>query len=594
MKKSLIVWMALCAGVSCADPYTGLWVGTVSLRAVNEVSIPLDENNVPVAPDPTRPTATGDRADLTLLLHVNDAGQVSLLKDVAIVNRNPSGSLSATAAEIAAAGSDEGSLSLVTDPTLYAEYPLQKATRLASVVYDFGDPKATRVLETFVNNMVNLARVKTEIASDAEIATTAGRNLLVEEAVTEVEGWQADVVAAENVEASYALFLDSVRANIPAIAASPALTTGAARDALHDATILYNSAAFQDTRAMELVIAVQAAGTTQGLTNAWNAAAALADVENKVLRLLSGKVAGDALVEAAAYASTNAATITVNDLLALPGVQTFLAATLATKVASYAIDSRGTDAFDDALARIVTAARAGHTAGTTTSLIRQEALAAGRAALAAGAAKWPATRNAPTPGYTAFVTSSAFAEVSVVAIRAALTAALSERVANPLSWEGSITSVARAGAVNALQSVYSAAARAMLNELAMQGVFALGSGDPRYTATLAPAEVLGAPGLTGQILLPASHPTNPFRHRRHPDHTTGVDITRNIRLDFDAPPSAGGIPSVTRGVSTVSGVYREEVFGLHKPLGPAKDIGLRTEGRFQLNRVSAIGTLNGK
>ena len=345
---------------------------------------------------------------------------------------------------------------------------------------------------------------------------------------------------------------------------------------------------------MELVIAVQAAGTTQGLTNAWNAAAALADVENKVLRLLSGKVAGDALVEAAAYASTNAATITVNDLLALPGVQTFLAATLATKVASYAIDSRGTDAFDDAIARIVTAARAGHTAGTATSLIRQEALAAGRAALAAGAAKWPATRNAPTPGYTAFVTSSAFAEVSVVAIRAALTAALSERVANPLSWEGSITSVARAGAVNALQSVYSAAARAMLNELAMQGVFALGSGDPRYTATLAPAEVLGAPGLTGQILLPASHPTNPFRHRRHPDHTTGVDITRNIRLDFDAPPSAGGIPSVTRGVSTVSGVYREEVFGLHKPLGPAKDIGLRTEGRFQLNRVSAIGTLNGK
>jgi hypothetical protein len=594
MKKSLIVLLALCAGVSSADPYTGLWVGTVSLRAVNEVSIPLDKNNVPVAPDPTRPTATGDRADLTLLLHVNDAGQVSLLKDVAIVNRNPSGSLSATAAEIVAAGSDEGSLSLVTDPTLYAEYPLQKATRLASVVYDFGDPKATRVLEALVSKVVNSARLKTEMASDAEIATSAGRNLLVEEAVTEVSGWQADDVAAENVAASYALFLDWVKPKIPAIAASTALTTGDARSAFIEATKLFDAAAFQDTRAMDLVRAVQAAGTAQGLTNAWNAAAALADVENKVLRLLSGKVAGDALVEAAAYSSTNAATVTINDLLALPGVQTFLAATLAAKIASYEIDSRGTDAFDDALARIVAAARAGHAAGTASSLIQQEALTAGRAALAAGAAKWPATRNAPTPDYTAFVKSSAFAQVPVVAMRAALAAALSERVANPLSWEGSITSVARAGALNALQSVYSAAARAMLNELPMQGAFALGSGDPRFTATLAPAEALGAPGLTGQILLPANHPTNPFRHRRHPDHTTGVEITRNIRLDFDPPPAAGGIPSVTRGVSTVSGLYREEVFGLHKPLGPDKDIGLRTEGRFQLNRVSTIGTLNGK
>ena len=134
----------------------------------------------------------------------------------------------------------------------------------------------------------------------------------------------------------------------------------------------------------------------------------------------------------------------------------------------------------------------------------------------------------------------------------------------------------------------------MQNELPLAGSFGLGSGDPRFLADLSSTESLGAAGLTGQILLPANHPTNPFRHRRHPDHSSGFDITRNIRIDFDAAQAEGRIPSVTRGVSTVSGLYREEVFGLHKPLGPGKDVGLRTEGRFQLNRVSAIGTLNGK
>ncbi len=594
MKNTIFCMVALTALVSLADPYTGLWVGTVSLRAVNEVSIPLNKDNVPVAPDPTKPTATGDRADLTLILHVNEAGQVSLLKDVAIINRNLSGDASATASDIAAAGSDEGSLSLVTDPKLYAEYPMQKAVRLASVVFDFGDAKATRVLDALVNNVVNLAKVKTEAASASGIDTAVERNLLVAEAEAEVEAWPTSVLGAANVAASYALFLDEVKGSIPDIAASSALTTEPAWTFFQTATNLYLSSPFRDTRAMDLVRAVQAAGTTHALSNAWNSAAALADVDNRALRLLSGKLAGDAVADAARYASTNAATVTVNDLMFLPSVQTLIVSALASKVAGYAIDSRATDAVDGALAGIVAAAHAGHAASTAAGLIEQDALAAGRAALASGAAKWPATRNAPTADYTAFVTSSAFAGVPVTAIRAALAAALTERVQNPLSWEDSITSIARAAAVNALQSVYSAAARAMQNELPLVGSFGLGSGDPRFLADIPSTESLGAAGLAGQILLPANHPTNPFRHRRHPDHSSGFDITRNIRIDFDAAQEEGRIPSVTRGVSTVSGLYREEVFGLHKPLGPGKDVGLRTEGRFQLNRVSAIGTLNGK
>ena len=49
----------------------------------------LDKNNVPIAPDPNVPTPTADRAHLRLILHVNGAGQVSLLRDVAVLNRRP-------------------------------------------------------------------------------------------------------------------------------------------------------------------------------------------------------------------------------------------------------------------------------------------------------------------------------------------------------------------------------------------------------------------------------------------------------------------------------------------------------------------------
>ena len=37
-----------------------------------------------------------------------------------------------------------------------------------------------------------------------------------------------------------------------------------------------------------------------------------------------------------------------------------------------------------------------------------------------------------------------------------------------------------------------------------------------------------------------------------------------------------------------------EIHGLHKPLGPAKNVGLKVAGTFQLHRVSQIDTLNGR
>jgi hypothetical protein len=576
---------ALSAAADGVSPYAGLWVGTVGLKTVSEVSIPLDADNVPRAPDPARPTVTGDRADLTLILHVNGAGQVSLLKDVAVINRNLSGNASATAADIAAAGSDEASLSLVTDPALYAEYPMTKATRIASVAFDFGDARATAVLDDLVAGAVTAAVAKVQGYSAAAIDTSGERNAIVNGQAPVIADGLAARVGAADAAGAYAAFLDAYVAQAAAIAAAP--SGSAAQNAAAAANALKGASVFGDTRAQAFVAAVKAAGP-----DAANAAASFADVENRFSRLLSGKTVGDAVVAAAAFVSTNAtATLELLKNSGLPDVNAAVAAALLAKVGTG--DTRATDAVDAVLAAAVGAANA-NAGQLPASGIREEALAAGRAEVLRWLANYPDARGGPTGDYTAFVTSAAFTGAPLAAARAALAAVLLERVDNPLTWAERAASVGQAAAENALEAVYVVAARATRHELPMEGTFGLGNGDPRFAIDVPAAEALGPAGLSGTVVLPASHPTNPFRHRRHPDHTRGFDITRRIRMDFDAAQQDGGMASVARGVSSVEGLYREEVFGLHKPLGPGRDTGLKTEGRFQLNRISTIGILNGK
>ena len=70
-------------------------------------------------------------------------------------------------------------------------------------------------------------------------------------------------------------------------------------------------------------------------------------------------------------------------------------------------------------------------------------------------------------------------------------------------------------------------------------------------------------------------------------------MNRTVKLSFfseDNQPQTRG----SYGVDRISGVYDEEIFGLHKPLGPDKDIGLKVRGSFQLQRISLIDALNGR
>ncbi len=620
------VWFSLCAAMlvgaagsaiaqTAASPFRGLWIGQVTLNYVTEVSVPLDRNNNAVAPEPRIPTPTADQAHLRMILHVNGAGQVHLLKDVVILNRkSPTNSLSGTVDLSAnpngvpdsAAAATDSDVVLVTDERLYPTFPVQSAVRMASSVFDFGDRQATEAVNDIVSraatNAAQLVR-----ASSTSLATSANQIAVINAASNSAYTAVAPVVANSDVAASFAGFLSthlpSTKVTAIAAAANPSTEAAVARAA---ATATNLASFYRDARALDLVNAIVAAVTTNAApakTNAaHNMAAAYADVNNLYQSFLATTLVGDMIVAAAGAAASNAivtgaTAATVRGAVTNPGPAKVTEArteALRRVVPPYA-DTRAADAVLRILNAIAASAAATLPPTTSFEAIKAAAIQSGRNELTSMVLRYPVSLLAPTPDYTAFVRANSptgLVGSAQLAALAAATGAVSEKANNPLFTPQSLEDAARTAAINALQSVYSAAARAIRTELPLTGKFGPGNGDPRLTwdIKLAP---LGAAGLTGSILLPANHPTNPFRHRRHPDHAIGFDITRNLRLDFDgttatAPTRAG------YGVDRVTGTYREEIFGLHKKLGPQQNLGLRVEGKFELNRISLVDTLNAR
>jgi hypothetical protein len=104
----------------------------------------------------------------------------------------------------------------------------------------------------------------------------------------------------------------------------------------------------------------------------------------------------------------------------------------------------------------------------------------------------------------------------------------------------------------------------------------------------------GSNTLEATIVLPPSFPTNPYRHKFHPDHDNlnaqgqpaveAFEITREIALTFAAnDPTGLGDPDF--GFDTVGGVYTEDLTGLHR--NP-----IRVEGIFRLQRIATTPELN--
>ena len=437
--------------------------------------------------------------------------------------------------------------------------------------------------------------------------STANQVSLVNVASNSAFSAVGPIVSKADVAKSFAAFLSaqlpSTKITSIAAAANPATEAAAL---LFGAKELELDSFYRDTRVEEMVNAIVAAVTTNAApakTNAaHNMAAAYTDVNNLYQSFLSTSLVGDMIVAAAGAAASNAVTTgatvaTVRTAVTNPGPAKVTEArteALRRVVPPYA-DTRATDAVTRILNAIAASASATLPATTSLEEIKTAAIQAGRTELTSMVLRYPVSLTAPTPDYTAFVRANSptgLVGSAQLASLAAASGAVAEKAINALYTTQSIQDAARTSAINALQSVYSAAARAVRTELPLTGKFGPGNGDPRLTWDIKLA-ALGLPGLTGSILLPANHPTNPFRHRRHPDHAIGLDITRNLRLDFDGTTTT--VPTrAGYGVDRVTGTYREDIFGLHKKLGPQQNLGLRVEGKFELNRISLVDTLNAR
>ena len=101
--------------------------------------------------------------------------------------------------------------------------------------------------------------------------------------------------------------------------------------------------------------------------------------------------------------------------------------------------------------------------------------------------------------------------------------------------------------------------------------------------------------LTGTITLTPQSPTNPFRHKYHPDHDNlddrfanfkaeSYEVTRTLSLEFSSTAPAG-FNDPDYGYRVQGGTYRETVTGLNK--SP-----ITCQGTFRLTRLSDIGVLN--
>ncbi len=610
-----------------ADAYRGLWVGQVTLKYVNEVAVPLDENNVPIAPDPAVPTPTADQAHLRLILHINGAGQASLLKDVAVLNRKAGTSSAVGKGQPVDLGKDpsiltflgaglssESDMALVTDERLYSEYPAQPAFRVATAVFDFGDSKATDAVNEIVEQAAEAAAASVFAQLPGVFTTSAGRKSAEDAAKAAAQTAVNPIVQSADVAAAFSQFLTSsftaTTVNAIADATTPAGATAAAASALAAATALQNGSFYSDSRAVQMVNAVVAAaqaslaaGGDQAArrTVTHNTASAFADIQNQYHRFLAGVIFGDMIAgaadAAAAAAVVSGATATTIREAVNANAKVIAARSeaLTVRVSNYN-DTRGTGAAELVLDAVINSAASALPAGAgAENAIQQAADLAGREALADDVPRFLVPAVTPTPEYNEFVASAGFKNSPATAAQAAAEAAVSHRVNDALYTAQSIENAARVGADQALRAVYSAAARAIRTELPLTGAFGPGRGDPRFRYDIKSQNLppLGAAALEGTLHLPASHPTNPFRHRRHPDHTVGFDILRKLRLDFDGS-SSDPLVRAGFGVDRITGTYREEVFGLHKPLGPNKDTGLRVEGKFELNRISLIDTVNAR
>ncbi|HSP44182.1 MAG TPA: hypothetical protein VLO11_15005 [Luteolibacter sp.] len=600
------------AASRAAHPSQGLWVGEVALNAVNEATGAVGDSNTYEFSDPEIPTPTSDTAFLRLIVHVNGAGQASLLKSVAIVER-----------EVFADGGTD--ILLITDPKLYPQFP-GIAKRIASTSFDFGDQQAVTAVQAIIDTATGTAVSKV-------IAADGGTQSVIE---AEVLGELQNVAGAADVDAGYlnratgaTSFITTdffSEADVDTIADEVARLIDAGTRGVTDfgydpqadgyapfpsdplggnfaalvakAKALRDNSFYRDTRGLEAISGVCHAAAVAAAEPAADLAAKqaavraaardarhnAADVTQAYNRFLAGAAFNalrtaipDPAVAAALDAQGRGLNETqivaaVRDALILEApVSNAFAEAAALQAASLWGDTRAQAAVNRILDAVSAVAAAEVLVSTSEPVLKQavgESLATAFDATRAA----PVFTGAPSGDYSDFVTASGYLAAVETAARTATSEALFQYNAG-VTGSDELEFLTQRAVNRALVTIRNAAASLSQSSIPLRGSLTAGG------------------SLDGTIHLPALAPTNPFMHRRHPDHTEGFPITRRISLAVDQP-AAGESGRAGYGVSRVSGTYSEEIFGLHKPLGADRNVGLRTRGSFTLNRLSFVESLN--
>lgn len=594
----------------------GLWVGEVALDAVNEATGAVGDSNTYEFTDPLITTPTSDTAYLRLILHVNGAGQVSLLKSVAVVEGDtlPDGTTD---------------LLLLTDPSLYPNYP-GLAKRIASAFFDYGDPKAVEAVQVLIDTARDTA-VARALAGDDEATIiqllkngsgTGALDLLVSQADVDTAYLDRGTGASSFITTGF-FTLDNVHAIADEVASQLDLGPKMPADFDYDpgagsyapfasdpvnsdfSTVLANAEAletasfYNDTRGIRAIVNVvvaavdgvveagaatlpeKQASARLAAESAWHNAADVTQEYNRFLASDAFTGLPSAVVAPAVQAAIDAESrgeaepdivIAVRDALLLEmavqdaytGVATFEAGSLNQDTRA----RRTVDALIDSTADAAAAQVLVDTDATLLAVVVSAAVENTYNAIDAS----PVFQNAPSVEYSDFVRNPGYDGAAATAAETAASEAYFQFI-NGLTDADDLKELTEGALLKALVGIRNQAAALEMHSAPLSGSLEAGG------------------QVDGEIVLPALAPTNPFLHRLHPDHTVGFPVTRTISMTVD-PPASGDFVNSGYGVSTLTGTYLEEIQGLHKPLGNAQDTGLKTQGTFTLNRLTLVDTLN--
>lgn len=603
-----------------AHPSRGLWVGEVALNAVNEATGAVGDSNTYEFTDPEITTTTSDTAYLRVILHVNGAGQVSLLKSVALVDT----------------GEEVDGLSeilLITDPKLYPSYT-GIAKRIATAFFDFGDPQGADAVQVLIDQAVSIAVIEAlagELASDIEVTILATLDGVVSNADVDLAYYNPgtgssfitnDFFSEANVETlaeEVAALIDAgthspvdfnysdTTVSYNPFASDPLAATlpGGFNGVVGNAQTLRDRSFYGDTRGIDAVVnivvaaAIAADSIDVGATLVekqdaaklaaiaeWHNAADLGQAYNRYISSADFAGLGDTLLATAVQAAIDAELLSSDPIIIYDAIETELlnlppVPALGTEAGnifagSFFGDTRPELALESLIAAASEAATTQVLISTDPSTLAdvvEAALIAAQEAIAPA----PVFASAPSSEYNDFIAGSDETFDYTAAANIAAASAASEakfQFGAGVTDADDLTELTESAVSKALLGYRNQAAALPKNQIVLGGRLESGG------------EVLGS------FILPAQAPSNPFLHRLHPDHGSGIEITRHVLLNIDTPEGGGDFSSAGYGVSVLTGTYSEEIFGLHKPLGNSQDIGLKTQGSFTLNRLTLADTLN--